>query len=183
MKYLFLIIFMVTSLNVYASTQSLTLKQMIEISEYIGVVEVSSIERIDDCGLLVTAKSVENFKSIKVNKTIKFWINKDSDLFHGIDSYFVILYDVNKSNLCHATSIMGAKGYQSVFPIYEDLENRYILASRSSFLSAMDGKTYASNNDITGNVSKLAVINDRIYAFGNWEAIKSLMLKIVKHEE
>ncbi|QJR81246.1 hypothetical protein CA267_010860 [Alteromonas pelagimontana] len=144
---------------------------------------ISSLERVDDCGLLVTAKSVENFKSLKVNESIKFWIKKESDIFPDINRYFVILYDSNKGNLCHDTSIMGANGYQSVFPIYEDPENNYILASRSSFLSAMDGRTYASNNDMTGNVRKIEVINNRIYAFGKWEAIKSLIIEIVKHED
>lgn len=164
----FLSVFLTVSTN--AMSLNISLKTLVNTSDYTGVVEVIDIKKDEGCGYLVTAKSLKSFKGELDN--LSFWVRNNNDLMNKQKKYFAILKRSQMRGICNQNLLSSGERYQTFFPI-KDMGELYILANRGSFMASSDSISYYP----VGYVKIIQVVDQRIYAFGKWKEIEDAILK------
>lgn len=164
----FLCCFFTVSIN--AMSLNISLKTLVNTSDFTGVVEVIDVKKDDKCGYLITANSLKSFKGEIVNS--HFWVRNKNDLIKNHKKYFAILKRSQMRGICNQNLLSSGKRYQTFFPI-KDMGELYILANRGSFMASSDSISYYP----VGYVKIIQVVDQRIYAFGKWKEIEDAILK------
>jgi len=165
MKKILLFIMLFTGINCFASTSKVTLRQIIKYSEFVGIVETITVEKVAGCGYLVSGEVVKLYKGEEYK--ITFWVTSPKDINSYATKYFVsAAYRKEKTDNCMQSNLYTSKGYQSVFP-FDINDEQYILANRKSFMTSLGGYHYA----VDEFVKAFKVVDGRIHAMANWDRI------------
>ncbi|ROQ24338.1 hypothetical protein [Gallaecimonas pentaromativorans] len=163
MKFLIAVLFVFPVLC-FASTEKLTLHELMKHSDVAGVLTVETYKVLDSGKIILKGRASSVFKGEMASVTVV--VPKASDADADAKKYFFIgncnSY-VKKGGVCSVVS--SRIGVQTIFPFDEGGE--HILASRESFLTTRDGSFYMPDS----YVDAFLVKHGRIFAFVKWSAI------------